>query len=69
MALRLSTIEKVAREKGLVFIWDESLKCFVVRDKITGDHLMEYANITVSSITNINVWREEFNKLKAQSFR
>lgn len=65
---RIVTIQRIADTKGLIFAWDESLQCYCTYDKITKELLMEYANITVGLITNVNIWREEFNKLKAQSF-
>lgn len=67
--LKITTIQKIALEKGLLFVYDESLECYVTRDKVTGDCLMEYANITVALITNVGTWREEFNKLKSQFYR
>ena len=67
--IKLQTIQKLALGKGLVFVYDELLECYVVNDKITGEMLMEYANITVALITSIRTWQEEFNKLKAQSYR
>ena len=67
--IKLATVQKIAKDKGLEFVFDDSLQCHVLRDRITGMILMEYANVTVSLITNVNIWREEFNKFRAQSFR
>ena len=67
--LKISTIQKIALEKGLIFVYDEKLKCYVTRDKITQECMMEYADITVALITSVNTWREEFNKLKSQFYR
>lgn len=68
-SIKLNTVQKIAKSKGLIFEFDESLQCYVLRDNITGMMLMEYANITVKLIVNVNIWREEFNKFRAQSFR
>ena len=67
--VKIETIKKIALEKGLIFVYDESLSCYVARDKITNDCLMEYANVTVGLIISVNIWREEFNKLKSQFYR
>ena len=67
--VKIETIKKIALEKGLIFVYDEKLECYVARDKITHDCMMEYANCTVALITNVNTWREEFNKLKSQFYR
>lgn len=67
--VKITTIQKIAKDKGLTFTYDDNDGGWVMRDKITGEPLMLYANITVSLITNVNVWREECNKLRAQSFR
>jgi hypothetical protein len=68
-SIKFSTLQKIAKSKGLEFVFDDSLQCYVLRDNITGMMLMEYANVTVRLITNVNIWREEFNKFRAQSFR
>lgn len=67
--VKLSTIQKIAKDKGLTFNFEENDGGYVMRDRITNEPLMLYAPITVANITNVNVWREECNKLKAQSFR
>ena len=67
--VKLATIQKIAKDKGLTFAFEENDGGYVMRDRITNEPLMLYAAITVANITNVNVWREECNKLKAQSFR
>ncbi len=68
-SIKLVTVQKIAKSKGLEFVFDDSLQCHVLRDRVTGLMLMEYANVTVSLITNVNIWREEFNKFRTQAFR
>lgn len=68
-SVRVETIQKIAKSKGLAFSLDAKHNIYVMRDRITGECLMTYAPITISSIVNDRVWREECNKLKAQSYR
>ena len=67
--VKVETIQKIAKSKGLAFSLDAKHNVYVMRDRITGECLMTYAPITISSIINDRVWREECNKLKAQSYR
>lgn len=67
--VKIATIQKIAKKKGLVFEYDEPSQSYVMRDKITSMCLAEYANITISLITSDRVWREECNKLRASAFR
>lgn len=65
----VKAIKKISKSKGLDFSLDRAHNVYVMRDGITGECLMTYAPITVSLINNDKVWREECNKLKAQSYR
>jgi len=60
--VKLATIKKIAKSKGLVFDYDEEEDVYFVTDR-HGMLLMEYAPITIMLIKNANVWRHEFNVL------
>jgi hypothetical protein len=64
MSVPVATIQKIAKSKGLQFVYNEKLKCYTMLDRRTKDLLMEYANVTIALITSEKVWREECNKLK-----
>lgn len=63
--VKLATIKKIAKSKGLVFDYDEEDDVYFVTDRY-GMLLMEYAPITIMLIKNANVWRHEFNVLRTQ---
>jgi len=67
--VRLVTIQKIAKSKGLLFEYAETDDCYVALDKTTKEVMMLYSPITVALISSDKVWREEFNKLKSQMFR
>lgn len=67
--VKIETIQKIAKAKGLDFQFSEADNSYFVTDKLTGLCLMTYAPITVQCIVHADTWREEFNKLRAQSFR
>lgn len=67
--VRLVTIQKIAKGKGLLFEYAETDDCYVALDKVTREVMMLYSPITVALISSDKVWREEFNKLKSQMFR
>jgi hypothetical protein len=67
--VRVTTIQKIAKRKGLVFEYNETHNIYVMRDKLTNECIMTYAPVTVALITSDKVWREECNKLKTSVFR
>lgn len=65
--LKMSTMERIAKSKGLRFAWNDKSKSYMMYDAKTGDMLMEYANITIALMTSDVKWRQECNKLKSSN--
>ena len=65
--LKISTMQRIAKSKGLRFAWNDNSKSYMMYDAKTGDMLMEYANITIALMTSDVKWRQECNKLKSNN--